>query len=232
MEASSIIHNRDYVIIIDKSGSMNTADMNKQTRWKAAAESTFAFASKVLELTKEVDAKSSVDLYLFSDTIKHEKIHDASRIKTIFSNNYPEGSTDLAGVLQQALDKFMQGKRNGRYSGLKQGETIIVVTDGIPDDEEAVKRLIIDTSNSLDNEDMLGITFVQVGHDKTATNFLKMLDDDLKTKENETTSIGWLTSWFTALQSQAAKFDIVDTIKIDDVDEIGLTQVLINAIKD
>jgi hypothetical protein len=58
----------------------------------------------------------------------------------------------------------------------------------------------------------LAISFVQVGSDPQATKFLKILDDEL--------------------QSVGAKFDIVDTITIDDMEDMTLTEVLLNAITD
>lgn len=44
---NSIIENRDYTLIVDKSGSMSTADQpGGKTRWSAAQESTLALARK------------------------------------------------------------------------------------------------------------------------------------------------------------------------------------------
>jgi hypothetical protein len=53
---------------------------------------------------------------------------------------------------------------------------------------------------------------VQVGSDAQATKFLKILDDEL--------------------QGVGAKFDIVDTVTIDDMEDMTLTEVLLNAITD
>jgi hypothetical protein len=87
-----------------------------------------------------------------------------------------------------------------------------VVTDGEPDDRKAVMRVIVETTLKLDRDEELGISFIQVGNDREATQFLKVLDDQL--------------------QSVGAKFDIVDTITIDEMEDITLTEVLMNAITD
>jgi hypothetical protein len=56
------------------------------------------------------------------------------------------------------------------------------------------------------------VYFVQIGSDREATRFLKALDDEL--------------------QSAGAKFDIVDTVTVEDLEEMTLTEVLLNAIND
>jgi hypothetical protein len=64
----------------------------------------------------------------------------------------------------------------------------------------------------MDRDEELAISFIQVGADPDATKFLKVLDDEL--------------------QSAGAKFDIVDTLTIDDMEDMTLTEVLLNAITD
>ena len=94
------------------------------------------------------------------------------------------------------------------------GETILVVTDGKPDDQEAVAKAIIEASKQIDKDEELAISFIQIGNDKEATEFLKFLDDDLK--------------------KMGAKFDIVDTVSIEDIEDENLTlkEVLLKAITD
>jgi hypothetical protein len=58
----------------------------------------------------------------------------------------------------------------------------------------------------------LAISLIQVGNDPTATRFLKILDDEL--------------------QGAGAKFDIVDTVTLDDMADMTLPEILLNAIQD
>jgi len=118
------------------------------------------------------------------------------------------GRTDLAAVLQDALNNYFQRKTAGKTK--PNGETILVITDGEPDDRKAVMRQIIEASRKLDRDEELAISLIQVGHDRQATEFLKALDDQLETA--------------------GAKFDIVDTITIDDMEDMTLAEVLLNAI--
>jgi hypothetical protein len=75
-----------------------------------------------------------------------------------------------------------------------------------------VMQVIIDASQQLDRDEELAITFIQVGTDEAATKFLTILDDDLG--------------------RAGAKFDIVDTITMHDMEDLTLREVLLNAIYD
>jgi hypothetical protein len=64
----------------------------------------------------------------------------------------------------------------------------------------------------MERDEELAISLIQVGNDATATRFLKALDDEL--------------------QGAGAKFDIVDTITLDDMENLTLAEVLLNAVND
>ncbi len=202
----SIAQDRDYTLIIDKSGSMSTADQQSgKTRWDVAQESTMALARKCEQFDPD-----GITVYLFSGKYRRYDNVTSDKVTQIYQENEPMGRTDLASVLQDAVDNYFQRKAsNQAKSG---GETILVVTDGEPDDRKAVMRTIIDASRKLDRDEELAISLIQVGKDKTATQFLKALDDQLETA--------------------GAKFDIVDTITIEDMEDMTLAEVLLNAIQD
>jgi hypothetical protein len=72
-------------------------------------------------------------------------------------------------------------------------ETILVITDGMPDSQEEVERVIIEaTKDKMSRQEDLSITIVQIGDDPDATAWLKELDNGLVEK--------------------GARFDIVDVI--------------------
>ncbi len=201
-----MLDNRDYTLIIDKSGSMSTKDQRgNKSRWSVMQESTLAIASKCEELDPD-----GITVYVFAGRFKRYDNVTASKVAQIFTENEPSGSTDLASVLIDATNQYLQRKANKQTK--LNGETIIVVTDGEPDDRKAVMKAIVDVSCRLDRDEELAISFIQVGNDPTATLFLKALDD--------------------SLQSIGAKFDIVDTVTIDDMENMTLTEVLMNAIFD
>ncbi len=206
VEGGSLAENRDYTLIIDKSGSMSTPDQpGGRSRWEAAQESTMALARKCEQFDPD-----GITLYLFSGRFKRFDNVTSSKVSQIFQENDPSGTTDLASVLKDATDRYFENKAAGQTK--PNGETILVVTDGEPDDRKAVMRVIIEASRRMDTDEELAISFIQVGTDQMATRFLKVLDDEL--------------------QGAGAKFDICDTVTLDDMEGMTLKEVLLNAISD
>jgi uncharacterized protein YegL len=201
-----MLQNRDYTIIIDKSGSMYTKDqMGGKSRWVLMQESTIALAHKCEELDPD-----GMTVYLFSGRFKRFDNVTAAKVVQIFQENEPSGATNMGAVLQDALNDYFRRKASGKTK--PNGETILMVTDGEPDDRKDVMKVIIEASRKIDRDEELAISFIQVGNAPEATRFLKILDDEL--------------------QSAGAKFDIVDTVTIDDMEGMTLTEVLLNAITD
>jgi uncharacterized protein with von Willebrand factor type A (vWA) domain len=200
-----MLENRDYTLILDKSGSMITPDMRGgKTRWSSAQESTFALAAKCEQLDPD-----GITVYVFSGRFQRYDHVTSGKIAQIFQENEPSGRTDLASVLQDAVNHYFKNKAAGEAKG---GETILVVTDGEPDDRKAVMRVIVEATRQMERDEELAISMIQVGNDTQATRFLKALDDEL--------------------QGVGAKFDIVDTITIDEMEDYTLSEVLLKAISD
>ncbi len=197
---------RDYTLIIDKSGSMSTPDqVGGKSRWEIAQESTLALARKCEKFDPD-----GITVYVFSGRFKRYDDVTSAKVAQIFLENDPSGTTNLAGVLQDATNNYFQRKANGQTK--PNGETILVITDGEPNDRKAVFKVIIDASRQMERDEELGISLIQVGSDPEATNFLKALDDKM--------------------EGVGAKFDICDTITLDDMEDMSLIEVLNNAVSD
>lgn len=196
---------RDYTLIIDKSGSMSIIEPKFQkSRWELVQESTLALARKCDQL----DA-NGITVYTFSGKFRRYDNVNASKVEQIFQENEPVGGTNLTAVLQDALNNFLQRKKSNQAP---TGETILVITDGEPNDRRSVFEIIIQASKCLDADEELAISFMQIGNDPSATKFLQALDDQL--------------------MEVGAKFDIVDTVTFDEMEDLTLTEVLLNAIED
>ncbi|MEA5628113.1 VWA domain-containing protein [Nostoc sp. UHCC 0251] len=201
-----MMSDRDYTLIIDKSGSMSTPDQaGGRSRWEIAQESTLALARKAEQFDPD-----GITVYVFSGRFKRYDDVTSAKVAQIFLENDPSGTTNLASVLQDALNNYFQRKAAGKTK--PNGETILVITDGEPDDRKAVFEVIIHATRQMERDEELGISIIQVGSDAQATKFLKALDDQL--------------------QSVGAKFDICDTVTLDDLEEMSLVDVLTNAITD
>jgi uncharacterized protein with von Willebrand factor type A (vWA) domain len=201
-----MIHDRDYTLIIDRSGSMGIADQpGGRTRWAAAEEGALALAAKCRALDPD-----GLTLYLFASRFRRFDNVGPERVTQAFRESEPAGGTDLAGVLRHAFASFFERKAARRLK--PNGETIVVVTDGEPDDPKAVMRAIIDATKRMDRDEELAVLLVQVGDDARATRFLEILDDQL--------------------QGAGARFDICDTILMSALEDVPLADVLLGAIVD
>lgn len=195
---------RNYVLVLDRSGSMGDGVKKGSdvSRWDACREYVTSFARECAKLDAD-----GIDVYLFNSKFVKFTNVTPENVSDIFSKNAPSGGTDFVPVL---TDIF-----NTHFAGDKPS-TVLVITDGEPSDgvagQKAVAKLLIETANKLEGDGELAISFIQIGEDLNATNFLKKLDD--------------------GLQGAGAKFDIVDTKTCADLEDMSIEQVLLAAIKD
>ncbi|MFM7425868.1 MAG: vWA domain-containing protein [Elainella sp.] len=197
---------RDYTLILDKSGSMSTPDQpGGKSRWQAVQESTLALARKCEQFDPD-----GITVYLFSGRFKRYDDVTSAKVEQIFLENDPMGTTNLAAVLQDATDSYFKRKAAGQTK--PEGETILVVTDGEPDDRRAVMEVIVNASRKMERDEELAISMIQIGSDAGATKFLQALDDQL--------------------EGVGAKFDICDTITLGDMENMSVAEVLVSAIND
>eukprot|EP01133_Synstelium_polycarpum_P000455 gene455-543_t len=164
---------RNYTIIIDKSGSM--AGSNWKDVQKALAIIIPHICSSIVW-----DYFPGVSVYFFSSPSaskghpKYTNVRTKDETLDLFFIEKPNGTTDLAGVLRQVFtDHFNQAERTP--------ESILVVTDGIPDSKNDVKSELVKLTDRIDPEEV-DISVVQIGDDVKATKFLK----ELRTYLNET----------------------------------------------
>lgn len=197
----------DIILLLDKSGSMSEK-LGNSTRWKVAKEATVALARKCMEFDDD-----GITVIPFAGNFKEYKNVDGGDeiVNKIFNENEPSGSTDTAKVLKHVIDGYFAAKAAGEAKPI----IVICITDGEPTDEKALIDVIVAATKKMQVDEEIGISFLQIGNDPSATKFLKMLDDDLESKYK-------------------AAFDIVDTKTFEEIEESGmtLTEVLIQALTD
>ena len=193
---SEVDSTRDYIIIVDRSASMKL-----KGRWKEAEE-----ACKVLcHHACKCDA-DGITLYFFSSHsitakletppfTKYENVATGQDVMKQFESkdNEPHGGTDLVTVLKDAF-----------ISPDGKPLSILVITDGMPDEPAEVSELIKQTANNMANPDDIFVTIIQVGDDHKADEYLNELDE--------------------GLEKLGCKYDIVDVISHQMMlDELNLT---------
>lgn len=183
----------DFIVAVDASGSM-AEPYKGRTRWEYMQESLVSFTRDVEKFDSD-----GIGLVVFSGTgVNSYDGVTTDKVKAVFADRSPRGSTPLAEALTECLK--LAGKSAKK-------DFILVFTDGVPDDQEAAARVLVQASNKQETDDALTVLFVQVGDDATASAYLRRLDDNLK----------------------GAKFDIVDAKTIEDAEKFATTADLVTA---
>lgn len=196
------LHNLDVIFAIDKSGSMGSMSplINGKTRWEYAAETIQAFAHELGSYDDD-----GVDLIFFNNSYQTATGVKPAVFQETWSKNSPGGGTDTAGALKWALNRAIS--RRG-----EKNQLIVCLTDGEPNDRQAVADVIVNATKQIERDEQLGILFVQVGNDPKAKQFLDTLDNDLK--------------------RYGAKFDIVNVKNIDEIANLSIQAVVNDAFND
>lgn len=194
----------DIVLAIDKSGSMGECDgPGGISRWQSAREAASALARKAAEFDAD-----GITVAVFANSHKVYDNVTEDKVGQVFAENEPNGGTDTAGVLKTLFDLYF----NRKASGAAKPTIIQVITDGQPNDKNAVKRVIVEATQKMDADEELAVQFLQFGKDPQVPAFLKELDDDLT--------------------AQGAKFDIVDYKTAEEAENLPLAELLIQAVTD
>jgi Mg-chelatase subunit ChlD len=197
----------DIVLAVDKSGSM--AEPAKGTsgisRWQAAKEAAVSLATEAAKYDDD-----GITVTVFANNMKeYANINDGpTKAAAIFTENSPNGGTDTAKVINFYADAYLASRTKGEAKPV----ILVIITDGIPNDESEVVKAIVRLTKQLKVREEFGIQFIQVGDDQHARDFLKRLDDNL-TKEGAT-------------------LDIVDTKTFDELESISLSEALMDALTD
>eukprot|EP00026_Physarum_polycephalum_P019357 Phypoly_transcript_21329.p1 GENE.Phypoly_transcript_21329~~Phypoly_transcript_21329.p1 ORF type:complete len:192 (+),score=35.41 Phypoly_transcript_21329:28-576(+) len=167
--------------------------------WSEARDAIAYLAPQITKFDPD-----GITLYLFDSNFeKYEHITSAENVNSIFERVRPGGSTNLAAVLKAAFAEHFKTNKD---------ETILVVTDGRPDSEKLVKEAIIQATHKIKRPDELSISFIQIGNDEGATNYLAILDDDL--------------------EAEGAKYDIVDTLTTGEMGGMSFSQLVQKSLLD
>lgn len=191
----------DFIVLVDKSGSMSTADCpGGKSRWDYAQENVLAIAR---ECQKYDD--NGITVGTFANKLKlYENVTDGSgMLAKIFSENQPGGSTDTAGALDQVIQEYLATKGSPNCKPI----IVVVITDGTPDDEAALVKVIVNATKKIATREEIGLEFVQIGKDAHAHAFLERLDNNLT--------------------AEGAKLDIVNAVTADDLGDKLISDVLI-----
>lgn len=195
-DASKILLKHEIVLLVDSSASMNTRDCpSGKSRWQWCCDQAGNLLSENI-----LAGKTTISIFSSNySSHAHCRLNDLPRV---FQNNSASGETYLAPALKDAIASVSSQLYAGRPA------LIAIITDGRPTDVNNVRKLLIDTANSLRDPSLLNITFIEIG---TPEKYLREFDNDLVI--------------------QGAKADIVTLCPFGEVNKRGMMNSLAQSVK-
>jgi hypothetical protein len=206
----ALLQERDYTVIIAKTTIERAINPPKfAERWAAAQSAVLALVQKCQQfdpdgITLYVSCQSPAADCLFK---KYERV-TVAELDQLIQSGYPPATIHLQTVLQSALESYFERKAAAQTK--TNGEMILVLLDGEPNDRMMIAKLIKSATHQLDTDQELRISFVQIGEDQIAQGFLIALDQNL--------------------QDAGAKFDIVSTQLMQEIQPSSLTEFLVHTL--
>lgn len=174
-QVDALCKERDYLLIVDKSGSM---DIYKDCPGGA---SRWSFVKEVVGgIIKEMDKfddteRGGIDLLMFGDSDPATNWY-ANVTKANYLDYFKGGATDGGTYLGAALDFVFKNHFETRTRPL----TIVVMTDGEAHDPELVESSIREAARASGDGKSLAILLLQIGKDPDVMEFFGKLDNRLK----------------------------------------------------
>lgn len=182
-------------LLIDRSGSMQeSVAEGDESRWLWVAKVVQTFADDASAI-----ANKTIALGTFASDYHIDYNVQPTAISGIFRNLRPDGGTMVSGALQEIIQSYFRGSRDGKL-------LVVIATDGTPDDFKKLKSLIIDTSRRITSPGQIEILFVGIGEDMNGRAIFNYLDH--------------------SLQEEGAAADIVEQVPFSDVRTGGLDRAL------
>jgi len=203
-EQEKILGQHEVVVMIDKSGSMNTSDCpGGLSRWEWCAEQATALSKESEEYWPE-----GITLVVFSNDFDVYPHAHVKQVADVFKNYSPGGSTNTGSALWDRLRAYLQAR--ARNPKATKPLVIAVITDGEPTDGRTTAEAIISATAQMKDPGDISITFLQVGNGATGAALLDELADKLV--------------------DEGARYDVVEHETFARLQKMGLKQALVSAI--
>lgn len=155
----------DLILLIDNSGSMG----NRSSRVAGSRlEEVQEHVLRTAEAAEKFDS-DGITLIEFGSVAQLFDNVGALKVAGVFKQFNRSGSTNLTHGLELAVAKATSSPKNA---------VVVCWTDGSPDSERTAKA-VIDKAGKTLGRPKIGFTFVQVGNEPSAANFLDALDNSM-----------------------------------------------------
>jgi hypothetical protein len=139
---------------------------------------------------EENDKQRGTDTVSQQTTLEKEVSREQGQAHALETREQQMEALEKRQPQQRQKDKARWASRH-RAKQPSKPSTLLVVTDGAPDNRGAVEEEIRRASNSLIEHDDLRILFVQIGTDKGAQRWLEALDQNLECKADIVDTMGF-----------------------------------------
>lgn len=210
----------DVVLLIDRSASMASMDCPNGSIGKSVGllpsllGIPFASTSRwnwCLQQTSELSRQTQniydrgITVVLFSSGFMSFPNVTMDRLPQIFQQNSPAGGTNLAQPLAVEIGEYL--KRREYTRGNAKPVMIGVITDGCPNNRQAVREAIIEATQLMKRPDEITIIFFLIGGmDFMGERFVNELVNNLP--------------------NQGARFPIVKEVSFGELQQVGLAKAI------
>jgi hypothetical protein len=199
-----LLKNRDYTFILAREASPSAfAPPGLKRQWRIAEKSILAIARHC----EELDA-NGLNIYLATNPYQKLAQTNSNTLLLLFEDSYATPEVHLLEALQAAIADYFQHQQNKKTPS--NGDIILVILDGEPTHQREIVKLLVETTQKIDDPNSLGIMFAEVGDNPMVRGFLQSLDDDLAIA--------------------GAKFDLVDTKILGNLAPDDIENFLLNSI--
>jgi uncharacterized protein YegL len=203
-DQEKILGQHEVVVMIDKSGSMNTPDCpGGLSRWEWCAQQATALSKESEDYWPE-----GITVVVFSNDFDVYPHAHVKEVADVFKNYSPGGSTNTGSALWDRLRAYL--KERAKNPKTTKPLVIAVITDGEPTDGRTTAEAIISATSQMQQPGDISIAFLQVGIGATGAALLDELADKLV--------------------EEGARYDIVEHKTFGSLQKLGLRQALVSAI--
>jgi hypothetical protein len=176
---------------------------NGISRWDWCKAQTYDLSKQTSSVLPE-----GLTVEMFSNDCRVFPHVELSQVPQLFAANSPGGNTNTATAVGRALQDYFN--RRAASNGHVKPLLIAVITDGLPDNPEALKEVIINATMQMTRPDEIAITFLKIGADPEGD----ALIDEMN-----------------YLQAQGARFNIVHSKQFPELVKSGLTRALVDCVR-
>ncbi len=169
-----VLKKLDWIIVIDHSGS--TSAPSKRIEGTLYDEMREA-AQTAAQCADQYDDDGITVIHFSSHAVVRDGVK-AQAVKDVFAEYKPMGNTMLGVALEKAVEKAKQSTKE---------VVVLVYTDGAASDPNKVLQVLTDAGKSL-GRPRIGFSFIQVGDDASAKQFLDYIDNNLQVDVSATFS--------------------------------------------